>query len=445
MASRRDFLKGCAGLIGAGWGMAPALRPEQGLAVDSALSVADIPKVGQPLSSWRPGTMEFHHIYTGNGESIFHLFPDGTSLLIDAGQIDRPGYELKSVTLPDESLGPGEWIARYILRVNPHGDEVDYMMISHFHSDHMGTCQLHRGKTTGCDEDYFLSGMTQVGEMIHFGKGFDRGFPEYRTPFPIDSPDLENYRRFIRRKVKEDGLVMEPFEVGRQDQIALLRDPEPYRRLFHIRNLCGNGLLWTGKGGVNDDTFLRWQRARTDYSENPLSLGIRIEYGPFRYFTAGDFNGSFTGLDGLTRNLEAMIAPACGRVDVCKSNHHSYIGSMNPEFLRVLRPRVYVTDVWDQLHIQPSTMEAMTSRDLYPGDRIVCPTNFPLSKKEEFKNAPWRADVADEGGHVVVRVFEGGTRYCVCFVTAHDESMTVKSVYGPFESCPKGEATDLVV
>jgi len=62
---------------------------------------AESQEVGEPLSPWRPGTMEFHHIYTGHGESVFHIFPDGTSLLIDAGQLERGGYELKSVTLPD--------------------------------------------------------------------------------------------------------------------------------------------------------------------------------------------------------------------------------------------------------------------------------------------------------------------------------------------------------
>ncbi len=439
MTTRRRFLKGCAALAGAGLNLTSSLLPRGGAAAwagpESAESKND--EIGKPLAPWRPGTMDFHHIYTGHAESIFHIFPDGTSLLIDAGQIDRIGYELKCVTLPDESRGPGENIARYIRRVNPHGGEVDYMMISHFHSDHMGCCRIHRGKTEGRGEDYFLSGMSEVGESIHFKKGFDRGFPDYSRPFPLNDPDLENYRRFTRWKMKEDGLEMEPFEVGRLDQIVLRRDPEPYRGTFHIRNLCGSGILWTGRGEETDRTFYDAAKEKGQWSENPLSLGIRIDYGPFRYYTAGDFNESFADAGGNKRNLEAMLAPACGRVDVCKSNHHSYIGSMNPDFLRVLRPRVYVTDVWDQLHIQPSTMESMTDRNLYPGDRLICPTNFPLSKKNEFDGAPWRNEVAEEGGHVVVRVEEGGTRFRVCYVTAHDESMTVKSVYGPFETAPK--------
>ena len=397
----------------------------------------EMEQIGEPLTPWRPGTMEFHHIYTGNAESVFHIFPDGTTLLIDSGQVHRAGYELKTVTLPDESRGPGEYIARYIQRVNPHGDEVDYMMVSHFHSDHMGTCRIHRGKTAGRGEDYYLSGMSQTGEFIHFKKGFDRGFPEYREPFPVENANVENYRRFVRFKMKEDGLEMEPFEVGRLDQIALLHGPAPYRDSFHIRNLCGNGIVWTGKEGEIDDSFFQSMKENPRDAENPLSLGMRIGYGPFRYWTAGDFNESFWDRGRRSRNLEAMAAPACGRVDVCKSNHHSSPGSMNPEFVKILQPRVFVTDIWDRYDIDASTLKVMTDRGLYSGERIVCMTNFPLTKKAEFEGAPWRKDLSEESGHVVIRVGEGGTRYGVYYVTAHDESMRVKAIYGPFESSPK--------
>ena len=34
---------------------------------------------------WKEGEMEIHHIYTGRGECVFCIFPDGTNLLIDAG------------------------------------------------------------------------------------------------------------------------------------------------------------------------------------------------------------------------------------------------------------------------------------------------------------------------------------------------------------------------
>jgi len=42
---------------------------------------------GKVLPPWVNGEMEIHHIYTGRGEGVFCIFPDGTTMLIDAGDI----------------------------------------------------------------------------------------------------------------------------------------------------------------------------------------------------------------------------------------------------------------------------------------------------------------------------------------------------------------------
>ena len=90
---------------------------------------------------------------------MFYSIPDGTSLLLDCG--DHPACnrgELAVPILPDQSRHAGEWIARYVERVNPNGRDVDYMMVSHFHADHTGGETWHVGKTAGRGDDYCLSG-----------------------------------------------------------------------------------------------------------------------------------------------------------------------------------------------------------------------------------------------------------------------------------------------
>ena len=42
-------------------------------------------KVGEPLPAWTPGTLDIHQINTGKGNSALFVLPDGTSLLVDAG------------------------------------------------------------------------------------------------------------------------------------------------------------------------------------------------------------------------------------------------------------------------------------------------------------------------------------------------------------------------
>ena len=40
---------------------------------------------GSPLSAWTPGTLDFHQISTGRGNAAVVVFPDGTTMLVDAG------------------------------------------------------------------------------------------------------------------------------------------------------------------------------------------------------------------------------------------------------------------------------------------------------------------------------------------------------------------------
>ncbi|MDO5567159.1 MAG: hypothetical protein Q4G59_10925 [Planctomycetia bacterium] len=395
-------------------------------------------EIGKPYRGWQEGEMDIHHIYTGIGESVFHIFPDGTSMLVDAG--DRPYMKYKdNVTpLPNATTHSGEWIARYIKRVNPGKDQVDYMMISHFHEDHMGDVNYHAGQTKDRDENYFLTGITQVGEFIHFKKGFDRGFPYYRKPVPVKNATLDNYRKFIAWKMKTDSLSMEPFKVGRRDQIKLLKNKTKYASMFCVQNICGNGEVWTGDGEETQSFFdLYPNNKKPVISENPLSIGVLIGYGPFRYYTAGDVSGKLVDDAGNDIGLEEWGGAGVGPVDVCKANHHAYKDAMTPGFVKNVQANVYVMCVWDNLHIQDNTMTNMTSKADYDQDRIICPTMFPAVRKEMYKGAPWRSCVKEESGHVVIKVYDEGKKYKVYFLDASNENMTVKAVYGPFVSKPK--------
>ncbi len=391
--------------------------------------VAEGSEIGRIWSGWREGEMEIHSIYTGLGESIFHLLPDGTSLLIDAGD-HHPRSDIKVDALPDETRHPGQWIARYIKRVNPQGEDIDYMLLSHFHRDHAGSCRYAAGRTEGRGEDYCISGLSEVGEYLHFNKAFDRGYPDYSDPFPVTDEVSVNFRKFLRWTMKEKGLEMEKFQVGSLDQINLKKDSGKYD--FHIRNLCANGEFWTGKGTQTQELYANHENKRIN--ENSLSLGLLFSYGPFRYLSAGDIDESSTDENKNIVPIERLVGRAAGPVDVCKANHHAAHDAMGSDFVKAVRARVYTVNVWDQWHTSDRTLDSMMSEELYSGPRLVCPTVFPSSRRIACEKKPYYNAIARDGGHVVIKVYDDGRRYKIYYLTANDESMRIKNVYGPFDS-----------
>ena len=161
-----------------------------------------------------------------------------------------------------------------------------------------------------------------------------------------------------------------------------------------------------------------------------MSLGMVFSYGDFRFYTAGDFSARFKDPDGTARFIEDDIADVCGPVNIAKVNHHGH-NSMSRKLVESLRPQVWVSCVWDQLHNLPGTMELLSDRGIYPGSRIICPTIMPAERHAKDGDAAWMKDIAPEafeGGHVVVNVEKGGGSYSVAWLSAADESMTVRSV-----------------
>lgn len=424
---RRGFLKTAAAA-----GMAAWLAPFS----EAYAAGTKAPAVGKPWKGWRKGEFQVHFIYTGVGEQMFMIFPDATTMLLDCGDHNAIGRGKLAVPVkPSPSRHAGEWVTRYVERVNPQGRDVDYMMLSHYHSDHGGCEDFHAGSVErGGLADYRLSGFSQAAETLRFGKAFDRCWPDYTEPIPLidDGNKMRTHMsRFYDYMTRERGLTVERFRVGETNQVRMLRGGAAKYPGFSIFNLCGNGRIASSDGKVTDLYAGRIQREHPKrLNENGLSLGMVISYGPFRFYTAGDFSDSWKLADGSKFEVEDAIADVCGKVSVAKINHHGHY-SMPARLVSALQARVYVSCVWDQLHNVAPVMERLADRSLYPGERIVCPGVFPRERREEDAGKPFLADIAPASfdcGHIVLNVSKGGRDYSVSYLTADDESMIVKSV-----------------
>ncbi|MFC1618868.1 ComEC/Rec2 family competence protein [Candidatus Neomarinimicrobiota bacterium] len=388
--------------------------------------------VGEVLPEWSEGMLDIHHINTGKGESTLVIFPDATSLLIDAGAVDTREPHAAPAR-PDSSRKPGEWIARYAKHVLPtrHKAELDYVLLTHFHSDHMG--YVSERSEMASNGQYKLTGLTEVAEYLRIHKLIDRGWPEYDWPSPRENESKKNYRSFIEWQRENRQLVVEQFKPGRRDQIALVNKSKKYPGV-EVRNIASNGWIWTG---VADETRNHFpdldSLAREDQpGENMCSIVIRLSYGRFDYFTGGDIPGIVdTGVPEW-QDLETPIAKVVGPVEVNVLNHHGYSDSENAFFLKTLRPRVHIIPAWAPSHPGQRVLYRLYSERLYPGPRDIFITN--LLPESRIVLGSWMMKFQSEQGHVVVRVAPGGNAYVVIILDDTTEEFRVKAVHGPYSS-----------
>ena len=422
MIKRREFLK-------AGLGAAACLGFGD-FAKAFAAGTADA-AAGKALAPWQPGHFQIHAIYTGVAESMFLIYPDGTTLLIDAG--DHAAHKrgkLQIPILPSMERHAGEWISRYVLRVNPHGKKVDRFLLSHYHSDHGGGLAYHAGRSA--DGSYAKSGLGQVIDFLDFSRAIDRAWPDFNDPIRInlkaDCHMVGNLKAVYAEMIRR-GTKVEKFRLEKgSDQLDPLRGKAEG---FSVRPLCANGRILLPDGTVKDlyKPLLSRPKPPRTLNENGMSLGMVFTYGKFRFYTAGDFSDGIT-VGGKRIQIENELGKACGRVNLAKVNHHGH-HSMFPELVKALGAQAYFACMWDQLHMTADTMTRLASREAYPEERLLCPAVFTKERRAADAKAAWTKDVPKalyEPKHLVFDVPPGGETFRLSCVRAADESMTVESV-----------------
>ena len=363
---------------------------------------------GEPLPAWSRGMFDIHQIHTGRGNAALLVFPDGTTALVDAGAVpDRKGPEI-GPQRPNASRTPAEWIVHYIRQFAGRDPaSLDYAIVTHYHDDHMGA-------------------VSSVAAAIPIRVLIDRG----TNPAP---PDFEIVRRFFEFRRAFEGKV-EELQPGRADQIVAVRTGAQYPG-FEVRNVAANGTVWTGSESTAATRFPKaWRELPVEFqpAENHFSLALRIRYGRFDYFTGGDLVG--VPLDELPEwhDLETPVAQAIGAVDVAVLNHHGWLDTTNPFFLRMLQPRVIVIPAWHATHPDHSVLRRLRSRRLRPDPPDLFITSLLDAPRGVFSYLG--ESFRSTEGHIVVRVEPGGARYSVVILDDQQEMPAVKTVHGPYES-----------
>ena len=379
--------------------------------IDAGLGSASCP-------AWTAGHYQIHFIYTGRSECMLHIFPDGTSMLLDCGDSMRFYGTPASVPIPDLSCRAGEFAARYVRRVNPKGSAVDILHISHYHEDHAGGVRYHGGFLP---DGRPLSGVSDAARFLTFGRVVDRAWPSFDDPVDMLGSAArdgtpQHMQKLYRHLSESQGTRIERFSLGSQSQFAAVGYPG-----FSVFNFCANGRFVRKDGSVRDlyarqaDEVRKGKRAALN--ENAMSCGMLIRYGKFSYFSAGDFSDGKRA-DLPTRDIENELAEAVGPVTVAKMNHHGF-HSMPSGLVAALQAKVWTNCTLDRQHCTDDTMMRLADRTVYSGDRVLLPTYMPRNRKASTFGTSYLSDVPDcvcvSPCHVVADVPPGGEEcsfYC---------------------------------
>lgn len=386
--------------------------------------------IGKVLPDWEEGYLDIHAINTGRGESQLLIFPDGTTMLIDAaGSNISPTADIPPpAQKPNANVSPGLAVTNYTRHfIRAASNKINYLMLSHFDPDHMGSF------TTSMPMDptstFRMTGITEVGAKIDFDKIVDRGYPDYNFPTDMTSNTrIANYIQFVNWAKANKGVTAEQFDVGKNDQFVLQQNPSAYPN-FEIRNICSNGVVWTGSGTGTINTLPPGPEVvAASGSENIFSIGFVLSYGKFDFFTAGDlqYNGKTAH---PWKDIEAPVATVVPAVDVMKANHHATSNCNGTAILSSLRPRTVIVHPWRNVQPNPETISRMFAAN---SNVQIFTTNMTDDNKPKLGANLNRLKAIQ--GHVVVRVSPGGDEYYVYVLDDTNQDYKVTGVFGPYQS-----------
>lgn len=390
------------------------------------------------LPSWQEGYLDIHHINTTKGNATFILAPDGTSILIDAGDMDVAEFNKKyfpmtanSKYLSDTSFRAGSFIVHYIKCVSDNIDSLDYAVITHYHQDHYGRVRANTpASVTG---RFKLTGITEVAELLPIKTIIDRGYD-----YPSDLRDyytdatFQNYMSFIDYRIERNKGSVQKLIAGSNTQLLLKNDLRSYPS-FSIRNVKTAATVWSGKDTLTNELFTVTELLdkKNKFQENPLSLALKVSYGDFDYYTGGD-NTGVANEKQHKPNVESLMAKVIGKVDVMALDHHGNRDANNSFFLEQLQPTVAVGQTWCSDHIG----QELAFKLLQKTNDNNAVDVFLTHMHEEAKAylGPWISNgFKNTEGHTLIRVFPNGQYYVLVLEIDGNRARIVKR-FGPYQA-----------
>ena len=279
--------------------------------------------------------LEVYFIDVEGGQATLMVAPSGESLLIDTGWPGHNHRDAERIAAAAKQAGV---------------KKIDYLLITHFHSDHVG-------------------GVPQLVEKLPVVTFVDHG-----TSVETSQDASVLFKSYAAHREKGKHLEVKP------------GDTVPVKGLDVKVVAAGGSAIpspLSGAGKPNPDCS-SFQKQKDDPSENARSVGIVVQYGDFRLLDLGD----------LTWNKEYdLVCPAnkIGPVDLYVVSHHGIDASNSPQLVHAISPRVAVMNTGARKGGAPSAWQIIHDT---PGLQDLWQLHFAVAGGKEHNVAdPFIANV----------------------------------------------------
>ncbi|HEY3045800.1 MAG TPA: MBL fold metallo-hydrolase [Vicinamibacterales bacterium] len=230
--------------------------------------------------------LEIFFIDVEGGQSTLIVTPAGQSLLIDAGYGGRDARDAERIMAAAREA---------------HIDHIDYLLITHFHNDHVG-------------------GVAELADRIPILR-----FVDYGSPLGTDRMATNGYR--VYEPVRGENLHLEPGPGDRLPLEGIEVDIVSAAGILLSKPLRGAGQPNSACATLEDQP--------DDGTENFRSIGMRLQFGAFRFVDLGDLSGNTLG---------SLVCPfnLLGQASAYLIAHHGNYDSNVPAVLAALRPQVSI-------------------------------------------------------------------------------------------------------